>query len=104
MYAADYTLDALQPSSYGRLRSSMGGLIDSVVTSPWFAALDLALPLLPGGICGYCGMCPCAWPLLHQCSGAKSCLYLPGCCRSRADCLWYWVCPEDQWGAAACGW
>jgi hypothetical protein len=27
-HAADYTLDALQPRSYRRLRSSMGGLID----------------------------------------------------------------------------
>jgi hypothetical protein len=49
-HAADYTLDALQPSSYGRLRSSMGGLIDSVVTSPWSAALDLALPLLVASV------------------------------------------------------
>jgi hypothetical protein len=37
--------DALQPGFYTELRQQLG-VVDAIVTSPWFAALDLALPLL----------------------------------------------------------
>ncbi len=44
-HAADYHMDALQPSFYTTMQRELG-IIDAVVSSPWFAALDIALPLL----------------------------------------------------------
>ena len=41
--AADTHMDALQPGFYRMSRARVG--LDAVVTSPWFATLDLALPL-----------------------------------------------------------
>ena len=41
--ATDYHLDALQPATYQQLQQKHG--LDAIVISPWFALLDLALPL-----------------------------------------------------------
>jgi hypothetical protein len=41
---ADYHLDALQPETYSRI-ARQHGPISAIVTSCWFALLDLALPL-----------------------------------------------------------
>ena len=43
LHAVPRHADALQPGFYRRAQAEQA--IDAVVTSPWFAALDLALPL-----------------------------------------------------------
>ena len=49
-------LDALQVSTYARLRSN--GQLDAAVMSPWFGLLDLALPLAAQHVPLVCCHCP----------------------------------------------
>jgi hypothetical protein len=43
---ADLHLDALQPEFYTTVARQLAAPIDAIVTSPWFAVLDIVLPLL----------------------------------------------------------
>lgn len=43
---ADLHLDALQPGFYTTVARQLAAPIDAIVTSPWFAVLDIVLPLL----------------------------------------------------------
>jgi hypothetical protein len=68
LHDADTHLDALLPATYPEIQRLTRAPVDAIVTSPWFATLDIALPFNGAG--SQCGdLRACAWPLPYLSSG-----------------------------------